>query len=187
MPGLLLVADFLISILILAALVFARIRGRTQIWQLFWLGFFVGLVWELAFFFNGPLFSNQAVYQLQAAFPLHPALQPLAHSVWDGALFLVGVGIVRLVCRAPCFQQFRFAELLVFMLWANIQELIVELLAMSNGLWTFTASPYNYRLFSFGHGAITLLPQLVWTIGVMVYYPIVLRIQRHSIRKSLDC
>ncbi len=156
----------------LAWLLIRRLRGtlaQTTWWQ-FWLGFWLGMSWELAFFLVGPAFSADPPYRLAVSFPFHPAAQPILHSLWDAALFLVGAALVRKLCRPPHFARPRLAELGVLIAWGQAQELCVELLASGSGTWTFIPRPWNPALFTWGVGHVTLVPQLIWLIAPILFY-----------------
>jgi hypothetical protein len=134
----------------------------------------------VGYFLSGPFFTADPAYLQAVPYPLHPYLQPVAHSLWDGGLFLIGVAWLRRWRGVAAFSRFHFGELALFVLYGNLQEILVELIATSSGLWTFTASPHNPVLFPFGMGVITLGPQLVWTAATLLYYPACVRLHRAS-------
>lgn len=171
--------DVGISLAVLTWVFVERARGRLgdDTWILYWSGVAIGMVWELAFYLSGPRYSSDPAYQLFAPFPIHPHLQPVLHSVWDGALFMIGLWLVRKVCRPPHLLRFRIQELFVMLLWGQAQELAVELLATSSGAWSFTPRSYNPVLFEHGIGQITLIPQLIWLVAPCVFYGAALRVR----------
>ena len=139
-------------------------------WRQYWAGFLLGMTWELTFYLVGPQFSADPPYHLAVPFPLHPAAQPILHSFWDAALFVIGAALVRALCRAPHFLRLRLSELFVLLLWGQLQELCVELLASGTGTWTFVPRPWNPALFAWGAGHVTLVPQLIWLVAPVVFY-----------------
>lgn len=145
--------------------------------RLYWLGVCIGLTWEVTFFFLGPEFSVAPLFIFFSRSPLPPWLLPLFHSLWDGGLFIVGLLLIRLL-PGPHLARFRWDELLVMLAWGQAQELCVELSATAAGLWTYLPHPWNPVLFPFGQGQITLLPQLVWLVAPLVFYPLALRIHK---------
>ncbi|MBW1984781.1 MAG: hypothetical protein JRI53_08675 [Deltaproteobacteria bacterium] len=145
-------------------------RFPRHIGYMFWAGVMIGLTWELGFYFTGPEFSNDPVFTHLSPWPLHPILQPLLHTLWDGGLFMIGVSLVYRFCKPPHFIRFRWQELGIMLLWGQIQELAVELIATSGNLWTYEPKWWNPVLFKFGNGVITLIPQAVWFAAPIVFY-----------------
>ena len=182
MGALALLLDVGIATALLGAAVFLRVRGRmsSATWRMCWLGWTLGMVWEMAFYLNGPLFRDDPPYELRVPFPAHPLLQPLLHSVWDAGLFMVGVAAVRRFCAQPWLARFRWQELGVMVAWGQAQEFCVELIASGTGAWTFFPRWYNPVLFEWGIGHITLLPQLIWLVAPVLFYLGALWIQRST-------
>ena len=119
--------DVAMALGVLAFVFTARARGRLSDakWTLYWAGCAIGLVWELAYYLSGPRYSSDPPYQLFVPFPVHPHVQPVLHSAWDGALFMIGLWLVEKLCRAPQLARFRLQELGVMLLWGQLQELSV--------------------------------------------------------------
>ncbi len=151
---------------------------------LFWVGYGFGLTWEVAFYLNGPLFSSKPAYRLLDDYPLPLLTLPFLHAAWDGLLLVTGRRLVQLLCPKPHFAKFNYFELAVLVLWGNLQEITVELLATSLGVWTFVPQAWNPQMFGFCGGAITLMPQLIWTIAPVLFYFIALRLTVHHNRQS---
>jgi len=147
---------------------------------LFWVGYGIGLSWEIAFYLNGPLFSSKPAYRLLEDFPLPLLTLPFLHAAWDGLLLVTGRRLVHLLCPKPHLAKFNYLQLGVLVLWGNLQEITVELLATSLGVWTFVPQPWNPQLFGFCGVAITLMPQLIWTIAPVLFYFIALRLHGAS-------
>ncbi len=146
---------------------FGRI-GRF-VWVMFWIGVAIGLTWELPLHFAGPEHSSTPVFELISAWPLPPILQPLLHASWDGGIFLMGMLLVKHLCREPQFVRFRWSELAVLLVWGTLSELAVELSA-SGVAWSYIPKSWNPALFQFRGADITLMPQLIWVAAPIVFY-----------------
>ncbi|MBU2487986.1 MAG: hypothetical protein KKA60_01215 [Proteobacteria bacterium] len=173
-------ADFLIA---LSLPVFFYIQHRTgrfspMIWKLFWLGFLVGLTWEIPIYFAGPDFMEKPALIYLKEFPGNRLLHPILHSFWDGGLFLIGYWLTLKICQAPILSKFRWKELGVMLVWGQVQEFAVEFSATQAGAWTFTEQCWNPVLFESGRGFITLVPQLIWVYGPIVFYLVSLRLSK---------
>ena len=143
------------------------------IFSLFWIGFLLGLCWEL------PLSIANEISLFPPARFISPVPLPcpfsvimivITHSFWDGGLFLLGVWFVQLVCKKPCFEKFRGRELGVLIVYGQVSELIVELASTFSNAWEYIVYWWNPRLFIFNENNITLLPQLIWLIASIVFY-----------------
>ncbi len=102
----------------------------------------------------------------------------LLHTLWDGALFLVGVGLVYLICKPPHLTKFRWSELSVLLIWGVSSELAVELTATYSSLWEYQRKWWNPVLFKFNNQNITLIPQLVWLVAPIIFYLMALPLNR---------
>lgn len=169
--------DLIIAVIIPVVFYTAYTRGTVSTfeWQLFVLGCFVGLTWEIGFFSQGPVFNNDPLYVLHSPFPVHPMLQPFAHALWDGAIFWIGVRLVFLICGAASFTVFRLKELAVLLTWGISSALIVEVGASSSG-WAYVPRWWNPVILV---PDITLLPLLVWIIAPVAFYLLALRVHQH--------
>lgn len=138
-------------------------------WRLFWIGTAIGLTWEI------PLSTLDGlgivdIFTFITPPPAHFSATIISHSFWDGGLFLAGVGLVRLICRAPHFRSFRVAELAVLLVWGQVQEFAVELASTGSGGWGYNPSWWNPALFLFNGRHITLVPQLIWLAAPLLFY-----------------
>ena len=131
--------DLLIALCIPALFVFLyRTRRISRYsWLLFWAGCAVGALWEIPFYFIGPYFSSDPLYVLKTPTPYPLFLLHFVHCFWDGGLFMVGVWVVKRLCRAPHFESFRFQELAVLLVWGQLQELAVELMSTGSSGWAY--------------------------------------------------
>ena len=113
--------------------------------RLFWLGVAIGLTWEVPIFLNSLLAVSPIVGFIREP-PLHPLVFMLAHSFWDGGLFLVGLALVRALCPHPVLASFRWRELGVLILWGQASELAVEVGSGSEGLARFMGGQFEITI-----------------------------------------
>lgn len=164
--------DLVIASAILASVLVSRARGRLSRLdaRLFALGCAVGLCWEI------PLSTLDGLGVVRIFRFLSPPPYPfpviiVSHTLWDGALFLAGVALVRRWLPAPHFARFSARELAVLLAWGQLQELAIELLSTGTAGWTYVAAPWNPELFAFRGHSITVVPQLMWVAGVLLFHP----------------
>lgn len=159
---------------------FALVRlGRLNpsLWRLFWMGSLIGLVWEAPIFILSAESASLPIIRWLTPLPFHYAVFMLAHALWDGGLFLAGVGLCRLVCRSGWERRFEPRALGVMLIWGQAQELAVELSSTASGGWVYvTGYGWNPTLFHFRGEPITLLPQLVWLAAPVLFYAGMLRL-----------
>ena len=167
-----------ISIPVLFICLFATGKISKFSWAMFWVGCAVGALWELPFFFIGPVFLADPLYILKAPIPYPLFLLHLLHCFWDGGLFMAGLLLVRKLCRAPNFVRFRWQELLVLLVWGGLQELAVELMSTGSSAWAFVPHWWNPVMFKFNEADITLIPQLIWVAVPVIYYIAALRVRK---------
>ena len=110
------------------------------------------------------------IYVMHTEFPLHPVILNLLHTLWDGGLFMAGVGLVNLFCKPPRIHRFRWRELAAMLAWGLGQELAVELIGTGGALWEYQPKWWNPVLFKFRGSNITLAPQLVWLAAPVAFY-----------------
>lgn len=139
-------------------------------WYMYWTGALIGSTWELGFYIGGPERSANPIYVRKSDVPFSGVIPNLLHTLWDGGLFLIGVGLVRLLLRPPHLERFRLRELAVMLAWGQAQELAVELIGSSGGLWEYQPRWWNPVLFKFRGHNITLAPQLVWLAAPVAFY-----------------
>jgi len=146
-------------------------------WHQFWLGVGVGATWELPIFvgsYAGALFPTVV---LERPFPIHWSVFMVSHSLWDGGLFLVGCWILGLIWRDRALQRFHPGQLLVFVVYGQLQELAVELGSTSNAGWVFIDTYWwNPVMFTNNGYPITLFPQVFWLYGSLTFYFLWLKI-----------
>ena len=165
-----------ISIPVLFICLFATRRISKFSWIMFWVGCAIGSLWELPFFFIGPVFLADPLYVLKAPIPYPLFLLHFVHCFWDGGIFMVGSLLVRKLCRPPNFGRFRWWELLVLLVWGGLQELAVELMSAGSSGWAFVPHWWNPVMFEFNGADITLIPQLIWVIAPVAFYLLAVKV-----------
>jgi len=178
--------DLLVALAIPLLFVFLyRTRRISRFsWLLFWIGCAVGALWEIPFYFIGPSFLSDPLYVLKTPTPFPLFLLHVMHCFWDGGLLMIGVELVKKLCRSPHFTQFRFQELAVLLVWGGFQELAVELLSSGSSGWAYVPHWWNPSMFQFQGSDITLLPQLIWVIAPIVFYVLALLLAK-SVNEKL--
>ena len=164
-----------LSIPVVFTIFYAAHRIGRSSWLLFWIGCGIGALWEIPFYFIGPAFSSDPLYVLETPIPYPLFLLHVVHCFWDGGLFMIGVLLVRMVCRRPHFVRFRVQELGVLLVWGGLQELAVELASTGSSGWAFEPHWWNPSMFEFRGSDITLVPQLVWVAAPIIFYLIAIR------------
>ncbi len=166
-----------LSIPLLFVLLYRTHRISRYSWLLFWAGCGVGALWEIPFYFIGPYFSSDPLYILNTPMPYPLFVLHFVHCFWDGGLFMIGVWLVKRLCRAPHFERFRFQELAVLLVWGQLQELAVELISTGSSGWAYVPHWWNPSMFQFRGSDITVLPQLIWVIAPTVFYVLAIRLR----------
>jgi hypothetical protein len=164
--------DLSIAISIPIAVVILRLIRKMGKFDfiMFWIGCAIGALWEMPFYFIGPSFLADPLYLLKATIPYPLFLLHFVHCFWDGGIFMLGVLLIRLLCKSPQFTGFRLAELLVLLIWGAAQELAVELMSTGSSGWAFVPHWWNPTIFQFNGSDITLIPQLIWLIAPVFFY-----------------
>ena len=139
-------------------------------WILFWIGFGLGLTWEVPMSTLNEFSEAHAVARFIRPLPTHFSVLIVMHSFWDGGLFLLGVWLAHLICKPPLFTRFRACELQVLLVWGQASELWVELTSTFGEGWVYIPKSWNPSLFQFNGQDITLLPQLIWLAAPVVFY-----------------
>jgi hypothetical protein len=150
-------------------------RGK-WIQGMFWLGAVIGLTWEVPLFVSTTVADEPVLLMLRPP-PIHPLGMIVAHSLWDGGLFLAGLALVGLACPRPILRRFSWRELGVLVLWGQGSELLVELGGVKNEAWSYAGDKaWNPVLLEVSGHPITLMPQLIWLAAPIVFYLVALRL-----------
>lgn len=152
-------------------------RVDKYIWVLFWVGFALGLTWEVPMSVLNEIGGEAAVARFVRPLPTHFSVLILMHTFWDGGLFLLGVLLVHLVSGGRPFERFQWSELVVLVGWGQASELWVELTSTFGEAWAYIPKPWNPSLFKFNGQDITLMPQLIWLAAPVVFYFIALALR----------
>ncbi len=154
-----------------------RGMGRPRwVQRMFWLGVAVGLTWEVPLFISTTVAEEPVLLMLRPP-PIHPLGMIVAHSLWDGGLFLAGLALVGLACPRPILRRFSWRELGVLLAWGQGSELLVELGGVTNEAWSYAGDKaWNPVLFEVAGHPITLMPQLIWFAAPIVFYLVALRL-----------
>lgn len=164
-----------ISMVIIATVLYKMGRISKLTFVLFWIGACLGLTWEVPIF----IITEFSIYPMLKFFvpPPFPFFIIIAsHSLWDGGLFLMGVGLVYLICKKPLFEKFRFQELIILVLWGQAQAIGIELLGTFGGAWEYIPYLWNPIMFSIlGHN-FTIWIQLVWLAASIILYIIAVKL-----------
>ncbi len=155
------------------------LRGRVgqRDWRLFWIGALIGLFWEVPIFALSAM-SKAPIVAWVREFPMHWTVFMVSHTLWDGAIFLVGVWFVALICRPPVLARFRLSELAVMIAWGQASALLVELSSITNDAWVYVEGYWwNPTLFYVGAHPITLMMQPIWFVAPILFYFISLRMK----------
>jgi hypothetical protein len=150
--------------------------GRIDKFQLclFWIGVALGLTWEVPMSCLTTFSKSIPVHYFVRPMPVNFIVWIILHSFWDGGLFVLGVWIVKWICRDPHFERFRPCELAALLLWGQASELWVELTSTFAGGWVYITYWWNPLLFIFNGHDITILPQLIWLVAPIVFYLVAL-------------
>ena len=171
--------DYVAAGLILAVvlILFFLKKINRFVLSLFFLGFLIGLTWELPLGLARELeipiatFTNTKPFM---PFPLHSII----HSLWDGGIFLIGVGFIWLYSKEAFFNSFNLKELLILEAWGQVQSFIIELSSILGGGWEYIPCWWNPSLFVINGHCFTLFPQLVWVVAGVVFYILAVKIKR---------
>lgn len=170
LASILLYGDLLIAALILMWVAWRVWRkGDRRTGFLFLLGVGLGCLWEFPLYAIGPEFSDHPPYRLLQPFPIAPIWQPISHSIWDGGLFLLGIGLATRLLRQDIWQQFMPQALLILVAWGVGSALVIEILG-SNGIWEYIPSWWNPQLFTVQGKSITALAPMTWAIVPVIHY-----------------
>jgi len=143
--------------------------------QIFWIGALIGLTWEIPIFVGSYETTAFTTIKQISPYPCHYSIFLLIHTLWDGGLFLIGYWLVLFLKKSKAFDKFRPKELFILVLYGQIQEMIVEIGAVSNNAWKFIEYGWNPALFYVNGYPITLFSQLFWLYGSILFYVILLK------------
>lgn len=177
--------DYIIAGLILLAvfILFYFKKIDKFLLTLFFLGFAIGLLWEIPLGLARELEVPIATFsgsEPLAPFPFHSII----HSIWDGGLFLLGVGFIWLYSKNNFFDRFNIKELLILEVWGQVQSFIIELSSILGGGWEYIPYWWNPNLFFIQGHNFTLLPQLIWIFASILFYFCAIKIKNRLKRNN---
>lgn len=140
------------------------------------IGTVLGATWEFGLVLSQTFGIVDSIYTMSVAVRVPNLVHALSHSLWDGALFLVGVFLVQLIFANQRFVTFDWRELCVLILWGQLQSVVVEVVAVTTGLWQYNVTWWNPRIVSIGGGDLTLMPQLIWLLAMSLFYVVCLQL-----------
>lgn len=158
-------------------LLLLRWRGRVSraVWWQFWLGAAVGLTWEAPIFIGSAAGGGWATIVFERPLPLHWLVFMVAHTLWDGLLFVLGCALVRRLFGARALDRHRLGPALALVLYGQLQALVVELSSTLNSGWVYLDLWWNPAWTTVSGHNLTLLPQLFWLWGAVCFYVLWLR------------
>ena len=170
------VLDYIAAILILliVTILFIRKKINKNAWVLYWVGVGLGLIWEIPIGLTREMGVPIAEFikpRPVLPFPLHSIM----HSIWDGGIFLVGIFLVYKILSSPHFKNFNKSELLIFIVWGQLQSVILEIVSLVIGLWNYIPSWWNPSMFEIKGHYFTLFPQYVWLFASIIFYYLTLK------------
>ena len=173
--------DIIVSCAVPGLTIWLYASGRIQtrhLYLMIW-GFLIGSTWEFGFY----IFSHQ-VYNLHVQLPFPKIILSLMHTFWDAGLFIIGYWLCLLILRtSDCCTRFKWAELMIMLIWGVGQEFVVEL--SGNGvIWEYNIQSWNPVWITICGQDYTALPQVVWMVAPVVYYLGVIRINRWFLKVS---
>ena len=148
-------------------------------WYLYWIGFAIGLLWEVPMSIADDFGIYPPVTYITPApflIPISTIIIMITASLWDGGLFLLGLLFVKIICKKPHFDGFNWKELGVLLIYGQVSELIVELVSSTSSGWEYNVYWWNPRLFIFNGCNITLMPQLIWLAAPILFYFVLIKL-----------
>jgi len=171
------VLDYIAALLILllVLILYFKKKINKNTWILYWIGFGIGMLWEIPIGLSRELGFPIAEFvkpRPVLPFPIHSIM----HSIWDGGIFLVGIYLVYKFLSSPYFKKVNKNELIIFIIWGQVQSVILEVASLIVGLWNYIPSWWNPSVFEISGHYFTLYPQYVWLFGSIIFYFITLKL-----------
>jgi len=147
------------------------------VWTFFWVGVGFGLLWEIPIFLLSTENATYPIIRYLQPLPVHYLIVMVCHALWDGGLFLMGIGLVFVFVFSPsALRRFSWKELAIFVVWGQLSALSVELLGIFNDGWAYIPGYWwNPTLFQVKQQSLTLFILFVWFAASILYYLILLR------------
>ena len=160
--------------LLLHALYFAG-RARGELLRWFWIGAAVGLTWEVPIFVGSAATEGYRTIAWITPLPLHWSVFMVAHTLWDGGRYVLGCLILRGLFGPGALSRRRGAELAVFVLYGQVQAIVVELSSLFNDGWAFLDLWWNPAVATVNGHNLTLMQHVFWLWGAVAFWLIITR------------
>ena len=137
-----------------------------ELLNLYFLGVFVGLSWEIPFALAGKSF-----HLILIDWPIDlPLVRNITYSFIDGLIFIVGVFLAKKFLKTNDFlYRFNSKALFIMIFWGSFSEFLVDLNGIGK-LWLFIENWYNPVFITINGNGLTIIPQLIWFVAPIVYY-----------------
>lgn len=163
-----------------AVILFLCLKKRAVdrvLWNLYCLGAAIGLLWEIPIFVLSAGKSNMPLIVWKTQLPAPIGIFIVAHTLWDGLLFLLGVCLIFKINPDTRLDAFKWKELSAFIVWGEISALLVEVSSTLNNGWSYLEYSWNPVLFKIKGQNITALPQIIWFFAPVFFYCIMTRMK----------
>lgn len=170
--------DYILAglILVVVLILFFSKKINAYVLYLFFLGFLIGLIWEIPLGLTREL--NIPIATFSNSRPLLPfPIHGIIHSIWDGGIFLIGVGFIWFYSKDSFFSRFNIVELVILEIWGQLQSFFIELSSILGGGWEYIPYWWNPSLFVINGHHFTLFPQLIWVFASILFYFLAVKIK----------
>ena len=165
-----------ISMIVIVVVLYKLEKIDKFLFSLFWIGTLIGFTWEIPIF----VVNEIGIYpflQYLTPLPFHFIIIIISHSVWDGGLFLMGMGLVYLISKSPRFENYKLSELIITIIWGQVQAIGIEMIGSFGGAWEYIPYPWNPAfVIILGH-YFTIFIQVVWLAASIAFYFIALKLK----------
>ena len=158
---------------LLFIVLYKKQKISVELLNLYFLGVFVGLSWEIPFALAGKSF-----HLILIDWPIDlPLVRNITYSFIDGLIFIVGVFLAKKFLKTNDFlYRFNSKALFIMIFWGSFSEFLVDLNG-SGKLWLFIENWYNPVFITINGNGLTIIPQLIWFVAPIVYYFLILKFQ----------
>ena len=182
-----------LAIIIMCWLYLAR-KCDLAIFLAFWAGCLIGAIWEFTFDLLGDSFTvhegchfvaNNEVCLTEN--PLPRWYISLAHTIEDGGIFMIGVGLAWLILgrnKREHFTRWHWGEFGIIWAWGVISNYLVDWTSIGK-TFLFIPSEYNpayyeTSLFSANGETLpyTVVPDAIWYVATIPFYLVLLWLKR---------
>jgi len=165
-----------ISMITIVVVLFKLEKIDKFVFSLFWIGTLIGFTWEIPIFVVNQ-FGIYPFLQYLTPIPFSFIIVIISHSVWDGGLFLMGMGLVYLIRKTSLFENFNLKELFILIIWGQIQAIGIEMIGSFGGAWEYIPYPWNPAFLTLLGHHFTIFIQVVWLAASISFYFIALKVK----------